>query len=163
MFYVISISTVWKLHAWYTVWVVTLPSAANGHLSECPSKKIQTLVYIFYPFAMPQITWLSSQLAKSLKQVTECHLHECLLALHWVHRQGTHPSTIPDWYIIPMYWFCFRNIFFHDIQVRELSFLPGRGSSICDRGSSVFPGPPKNLAPLLAYIKITGPLWPLLE
>ncbi len=46
------------------------------HLSECPSKKIQI--------------W-------SLVQVTECHLLECLLALHWVHRQGTHPSTLPDW------------------------------------------------------------------
>ncbi len=29
-------------------------------------------------------------------QVTEGHLHECILALHWVHRQDTHPSTIPD-------------------------------------------------------------------
>ncbi len=45
---------------------------------------------------VPQIC----KLAKSLMQVTECHLHECLLALHWVHRQGTHPSTITDWYYV---------------------------------------------------------------
>ena len=35
-------------------------------------------------------------LAKSLGQVTGCHLHRCQKALHWVQRHGTHPSTIHD-------------------------------------------------------------------
>ncbi len=42
-------------------------------------------------------TCRSAQLAKSFMQVTECHLHECLYALYWVHGQGTHPGNIPDW------------------------------------------------------------------
>ena len=60
-----------------TVWVITLSSAVNGHLSGCPSKKPR--FGIFYPF----------------------------FALHWVHRQGNHPSTIPDWCTSP----CLLDIF----------------------------------------------------
>ncbi len=39
---------------------------------------------------------LNAVRASIYMQMSKCHLHECLLALHWVHRQGTHPSTIPD-------------------------------------------------------------------
>ncbi len=40
----------------------------------------------------------------ALMQVTGCHLHECHLALHWVLRQGAHPSTIPDMWNIGNIW-----------------------------------------------------------
>ncbi len=45
----------------------------------------------------------ASLFAKSLMQVTECHLYKCLLALHWVHRKGTHQSTIPDRSPLPIH------------------------------------------------------------